>query len=78
MEIWSACGNEKIKELLSGLWNGLSMGHKVTQESYAQVSMDEHAGIFQALEAGDELTAGERMNAHILRSMENVLTHLDV
>ena len=77
MEIWSACGNEKIKELLSGLWNGLSMGHTVTQESYAQVSMDEHAGIFQALEAGDELTAGERMNAHILRSMENVLTHLE-
>ena len=52
MEIWSACGNEKIKELLSGLWNGLSMGHKVTQESYAQVSMDEHAGIFQSSPPG--------------------------
>ncbi|MCI9368639.1 MAG: GntR family transcriptional regulator [Oscillospiraceae bacterium] len=77
MEIWNACGNDKIKEILSGLWNGLSMGHKVTQESYARISMDEHAGILQALESGDEAAAGARMNAHILRSMENVLTHLN-
>lgn len=77
MEIWSACGNEKIKELLSGLWNGLSMGHKVTQEKYAQISMHEHAGILQALEEGDVAAAGERMNTHILRSMENILTHLN-
>ncbi len=76
MEIWNACGNEKIKELLSSLWNGLSMGHKVTQESYARISMDEHSGILEALEAQDETVAGKRMNAHILRSMENVLTHL--
>ena len=76
MEIWSACGNEKIKELLSGLWNGLSMGHKVTQESYAQVSMTEHSRILKALESGDAVAAGDEMNAHILRSMENVLTHL--
>lgn len=78
MEIWNTCGNEKIKELLSGLWNGLSMGHKVTQESYAQISMHEHAGILHALETGDVDEAGRLMNAHILRSMENVLTHLDV
>ena len=76
MEIWSACGNEKIKELLSGLWNGLSMGHKVTQESYAQVSMTEHSRILKALESEDAVAAGDEMNAHILRSMENVLTHL--
>lgn len=76
MEIWTACGNEKIKEILSGLWNGLSMGHKETQENYAQVSMAEHAAILRALEAGDETEAGQAMNAHILRSMENVLTHL--
>lgn len=76
MEIWNACGNEVIKELLSGLWNGLSMGHSVTQESYAQISMKEHAGIIRALEERDEGAAGSQMNAHILRSMENVLTHL--
>ena len=76
VEIWNAAGNDKMKELLAGLWNGLSMGHKVTQESYAQISMSEHAKILAALEARDEAAAGAAMNAHILRSMENVLTHL--
>lgn len=76
MEIWNACDNDKIKELLSSLWNGLSIGQSVTQERYAQISMTEHTGILQALEAGDEQTVGARMNAHILRSLESVLTHL--
>lgn len=75
--IWTAGGNDKIRELLSGLWNGLSMGHKVTQEHYAQISMAEHAGILQALEARDAPRAGQLMEAHILRSLQNVLTHLD-
>ena len=30
MEIWNAAGNAKMKLLLSNMWNGLSMGHKVT------------------------------------------------
>ncbi len=78
MEIWNACGNEKIKEILSGLWNGLSMGHKDTKESYARVSMAEHKLIMEALEARDESRAGELMEAHIMRSLANVLTHLAV
>ena len=76
MAIWAAGGNEKIKELLCGLWNGLSMGHKVTQERYAQISMAEHQKIYEALKAYDAETAGRLMENHILRSMENVLTHL--
>ena len=45
MSIWAAAGNDTIQELLSSLWNGLSMGHKVTQERYAQISMAEHRDI---------------------------------
>lgn len=76
MEIWTACGNEKIKSLLSNMWNGLSMGHKVAKEDYARISMAEHAGILEALKARNELLVGERMNTHIMRSMGNILTHL--
>ena len=77
MEIWNAGGNDKIKELLSGLWNGLSLGHEMTPESYAQRSMKEHAEILAALEARDEQTAGQRMQSHILRSLEDVLTNVN-
>ncbi len=77
MEIWNAGGNDKIKELLSGLWNGLSLGHEMTRESYAQRSMKEHAEILAALEARDEQTAGQRMQSHILRSLEDVLTNVN-
>ncbi|MDR8241707.1 GntR family transcriptional regulator, partial [Acinetobacter baumannii] len=50
MEIWSAAGNEKMKMLLCNMWNGLSMGHKVTEEEYAIISIREHKAILQALE----------------------------
>lgn len=76
MEIWTASGNDKMKALLSSLWNGLSMGHKVTQEDYARISIAEHREILHALESCDEAAAGDRMNRHILRSMNNILTNL--
>ena len=75
MEIWEAAGNRKIKQLLSQLWNGLSMGHKVTREDYAQISMAEHAQIMEALERRDEKGSGELMDRHIRRSMDNILSH---
>ena len=76
MEIWTAAGNKKIEQTLSQLWNGLSMGHEVTRDTYAQISMAEHVEIMAALEAHDEENAGKLMHRHIMRSMENVLTHL--
>ena len=74
MEIWNAAGNAKMKLLLSNMWNGLSMGHKVTEEEYASISIREHKGILQALELHDEELARLRMREHIIRSMENMLT----
>lgn len=78
MEIWTAAGNEKMKQLLSSMWNGLSMGHKVTAEDYARVSIAEHKRILDALLARDGQAARKLMDAHIHRSMENILTHLKV
>lgn len=74
MEIWNAAGNEKMKMLLCNMWNGLSMGHKVTEEEYAILSLNEHRGIFEALEQHNEALARQRMKKHIIRSMENMLT----
>ncbi len=31
-----------MKMLLCNMWNGLSMGHKVTEEEYAVISIQEH------------------------------------
>ena len=76
MAIWTAKGNKKIVQTLSQLWNGLSMGHIVTRESYAQISMAEHTQIMEALERRDAKAAEELMDRHIHRSMENILTHL--
>ncbi|CAB1242156.1 GntR family transcriptional regulator [Ruminococcaceae bacterium BL-6] len=72
--IWTAAGNEKMKALLSEMWNGLSMGHKVTEEAYAKISIAEHEQILEALKSRDEDLARQRMNHHIMRSMQNILT----
>ena len=66
--------NEKIKAILSSLWNGLSMGHKVTEEDYAKISMYEHRKILDAIQANEVEKARKRMYDHIIRSMENILT----
>lgn len=78
MAIWQAADNEKMKSYLSGLWNGLSMGHKVTEEDYAKISIYEHGRILEALKENDEAKARSRMHAHIIRSMENILTRFSV
>ena len=75
--IWDASGNKKMESILSSMWNGLSMGHKVTEDAYARISCDEHRGIVEAIKAKDAETARKRMNAHILRSLENILTHYE-
>ena len=75
MEIWTAANNEKMKSLLSSMWNGLSMGHRITQDAYAHISIGEHEKIMAALTDRDAELARTLMRAHIIRSMENVLTH---
>ena len=74
MAVWTAADNEKMKTILSSLWNGLSMGHKVTEEDYAKISMYEHGKILDAIRTNDESKARKRMYDHIIRSMENILT----
>lgn len=46
-EIWTAAGNQKMKNMISELWNGLSMGSMVSEEDYAKVSIKEHGKILK-------------------------------
>ena len=77
MGIWDAADNEKMKSLLSSMWNGLSMGHKVTEEDYAKISIYEHKKILDAMKAHDGSRARKLMNDHIIRSMKNILTRFE-
>ena len=74
-EIWEASGNEKMRKLLSELWNGLSVGVEMSELDYALNSQREHKAIYLALENRDALAARTEMEKHILRSMEDALTY---
>ncbi len=74
-EIWKGSGNDKLKTMLSELWNGLSMGLKSTEAEYAEKSQCEHEEIFEALKRRDVTGSSALMFAHIERSMEDILTH---
>ncbi len=76
-EIWKAAGNDKMKNMLSELWNGLSMGLRSTVAEYANRSQAEHEQIVQALQDRDAESAGRLMHHHIIRSMEDILTRYE-
>ena len=62
--------------MVSNLWNGLSLGARVTVEDYARISITEHIEIFHRIEEKDGDGAYRLMYKHIIRSMESMLTHL--
>ena len=74
-EIWSAAGNQKMKNMISELWNGLSMGSMVSEEDYAKVSIKEHERIWRAIKAHDQKEPQMAMYDHIMRSRDDMLTY---
>ena len=79
-EIWSAAGNQKMKNMISELWNGLSMGSikfdgNLDEEDYAKVSIKEHERIWRAIKAHDQKEAQMAMYDHIMRSRDDMLTY---
>ena len=74
-EIWSAAGNQKMKNMISELWNGLSMGSMVSEEDYAKVSIKEHERIWRANKAHVQKEAQMAMYDHIMRSRDDMLTY---
>ena len=74
-EIWTAAGNQKMKNMISELWNGLSMGSMVSEEDYAKVSIKEHGNILKAIQKRDKEAAQKTMYDHIMRSRDDMLTY---
>lgn len=74
-EIWTAAGNQKMKNMISELWNGLSMGSMVSEEDYAKVSIKEHEKILKAIQKHDKEAAQKTMYDHIMRSRDDMLTY---
>ena len=73
-EIWIASGNTRILNMLSELWNGLSLGLHMTKTDYFINSHAEHENIFARLQKRDAFGAHEAMYSHIIRSMNDMLT----
>ena len=71
MELWTAAGNDKLKNMLSELWNGLSRGVLVNEEEYVRKSLKEHEEIVESIRKGDAMECYLRMQKHIKSSCEN-------
>lgn len=72
--IWLSAGNTRLLNMLSELWNGLSLGLRITRTEYFRNSHAEHENIFSKLQARDSSGAYEAMHTHIVRSMNDILT----
>ena len=75
--IWLASGNSRLVNMLSELWNGLSIGLQTTKTQYAKKSHAEHNIIIEKLQAYDSEGAAHAMREHILRSMRDILTRYE-
>lgn len=75
--IWLASGNSKLANMLSELWNGLSLGLSTTKSQYAKKSQTEHEEIFAKLKIYDSEGSALAMRHHIIRSMNDVLTRYE-
>ena len=75
--IWLASGNSKLVNMLSELWNGLSLGQSTTKSQYAKKSQAEHEEIFEKLKVYDTEGAALAMRHHIIRSMNDILTRYE-
>jgi DNA-binding GntR family transcriptional regulator len=71
--IWAAADNAKIANILASMWNGMSMGPRITKEDYAILSNKEHRKIADAIKNHNAGRAREAMHKHIKRSMEDIL-----
>ncbi len=73
MLIWQAADNEKILSIVTSLWNGSSFGKTVKELAHCMQSVKEHRAILEAVRNADAEGAKKAMQAHLIRSMNNIL-----
>lgn len=74
------CGNEILKRMLRQLWqmpSSLRMYHFQASPTEHEVTVVEHAGIVEALEAGDTDRVVERVERHIIGAKQIALAHFE-
>ena len=59
-EIWTAAGNEKLKTMLSEMWNGLSMGLSPQKKNTPEIPRKSTDRSWQPLKAGTRSRRGRR------------------
>ena len=74
VKIWEHADNEKLKNFLTQLWNGLSRDRHMPAEDYLKVSQTEHDKIMDAMRKQDPEAAQAAMRYHIQRRMEDMLS----
>ncbi|MDY0290032.1 MAG: GntR family transcriptional regulator [Sphaerochaeta sp.] len=75
--LWTASNNSRLKDMLSVMWNGLSMRYMESLEDYAIKSLSEHKELLRLLEDRNADGARALMHKHIERSMQDMLTNFD-
>ncbi len=75
--IWELCGNEKMFEILSNLWNTSSRPSHSTAKDYVLYSHAEHRKIYEAIMRRDPEEAKAQMHAHLERSLKDILTYYE-
>ncbi len=71
--IWTAADNDRMYKMLSGQWNGPSVGVAAPELDHYIKSTQEHINILKAIEQRDAQTAQKEMAGHIERSLGNIL-----
>ncbi len=74
--IWRAADNHQLTDYLLELWNGPSVGRGENAAAHHyRASTMEHIDILEAIRDGKPEKAEQAMRRHIIRSMENMLSH---
>lgn len=71
--IWKSAGNQKIYDMLLGLWNGPSVARASSPREHYLISAQEHIALLEAIRDGDADTAAAMMERHIAHGMENMM-----
>ena len=75
--IWATTGNQKWISLMASLYNWSARAAHSTERAYVLVSHEEHQKIVDAISRGDADMAARFMEAHLMRSMNDIMTYLD-
>jgi GntR family transcriptional regulator, rspAB operon transcriptional repressor len=78
LEVLSLCGNRRLAQALEEIWaQARRLRHMAaTDATRLAETVDEHIGILQAIVAGDEVEAADRVRKHVRTSADNVMKNL--